>query len=105
MPAGAGQKSPATQAYQASRRGQVEEIVTPEKWASVIRGMLRQAQKGNVKAAAWLTPWVMGAEPKQLDITIDVEARVRALALAAGLEPETALAEAEHLLALAGDGP
>jgi hypothetical protein len=104
MPPGAGQKSATTLAYQSSRRGQVEEIVTPHAWASVIRAMLRQAQQGNVKAATWLQPWVMGAEPKELTVTVDLEARVRALALATGFDPEEAVAEAQRLFALpAGD--
>ena len=102
MPAGAGRKSDATLFYQASRRGQVEEIITPQKWASCIKAMLRETVKGNVRAFGALTPWVMGAAPKEITVTLDVEARIRALALAAGLEPEDALEEAESLLALAG---
>lgn len=101
MSAGSGQKSPATQAYQATRRGQVEAIVTEDEWAKVIRGVLRQAKRGNVKAASWLTPWVMGAEPKEIVVTLDIEARVRALALEAGYAPDEAVAEAHRILALA----
>jgi len=100
MPPGAGEKSLLTLAYQSSRRGQVEQIVTAEKWASVIRAMLRESQKGNVKAAAWLTPWVMGAEPKEIRITVDIRERVRTLAIQAGYDPEAALVEAQRILAL-----
>lgn len=100
--AGAGRKTAATQEYQASRRGQVEEIVTGPEWAKVIRKQLRLAQEGSVKSAAWLAPWVMGAEPKEITVTVDVEARIRAMAIAAGLAPEDALREAQSILALEG---
>ncbi|HKA83083.1 MAG TPA: hypothetical protein VKD21_04435 [Acidimicrobiales bacterium] len=100
LAAGSGQKSAVTLAYQSSRRGQIEEIVTAAEWDRVIRGVLKQAKRGNVKAAAWLAPWVMGAEPKE--VTVHVEARVRAFALAAGIDPEVAVAEAERILALVG---
>jgi len=105
LAAGSGQKSAVTLAYQSSRRGQIEEIVTAAEWDRVIRGVLKQAKRGNVKAAAWLAPWVMGAEPKEITVTADVEARVRALALQAGYDPEEALVEAQRILALSeGDG-
>jgi hypothetical protein len=100
MRPGTGQKSAATVAYQASRRGQVEAIVTDDEWAKVIRAQLRQAKRGNVKAFCSLTPWVMGAEPKEIRVTVDIEARVRALALQAGYDPDEALIEAQRILAL-----
>lgn len=99
---GAGKKSAETVAYQGSRRGQVEQVVTAEEWEKVIRAQLRQAKRGNVKAAAWLTPWVMGAEPKEIRVQVDVEERIRILAAAIGLEPEDALREAQGLLAITG---
>lgn len=103
MAAGAGRKSPLTLAYQASRRGQVEEIITPEKWASCVKAMVRETVKGNVRAFEALVPWVMGAEPKEITVQVDVEERIRILAAAIGLEPADALREAQSILALTGE--
>lgn len=71
---GAGRKSGKTESYQAARRSQVEELVTPEAWAAVIKGQIAQARKGNVKAFAALAPWVMGAVPQ--DVNVDGHLRV-----------------------------
>jgi hypothetical protein len=72
---GAGRKSDTTLAYQAARRSQVEEIVTPEQWDKAVRSMLRQIQKGNVKAFGALAPYVMGAAPKEISGTVDGDGR------------------------------
>ena len=101
--AGRGKKDALTLHYQRSQRGTVEEIVTREEWAAVVRKQLVLAKNGSSRAVAWLTPWVMGAEPKEVTVTVDVEARIRALAIAAGLAPEDALTEARHILAITGE--
>lgn len=73
---GAGRKSAKTEKYQAARRAQVEALVTPEEWAAVLRGQVKQAQKGNVKAFNALAPWVMGAVPQSVEVTGDGHIRV-----------------------------
>lgn len=68
---GAGRKSAHSQAYQAMRRAQVEEIVTAEEWAKVVRALLKEAQRGNVKAFGAIAPYVLGALPKEVSGEVD----------------------------------
>jgi hypothetical protein len=95
---GAGRKTRTTAEEQASRRDVVLRVVTTKRWAEVVLGMVAKAASGDAKAFAELAPYVMGAKPKELTVTVDVEARIRAMAAAAGIDPDDALAEAERIL-------
>lgn len=66
---GAGRKARATEDYQGAMRGVFETRVTPSAWAAVIDRALEQAQLGDDRARAWLTPWLVGAEPKEVTVT------------------------------------
>ena len=63
--------------------------------------VLKAAQKGTWQAAAW---WLERRRPAdygrrgRLDVHVELEAEVRAIALAAGVDYESALAEAEEIL-------
>jgi hypothetical protein len=63
--------------------------------------VLKAAQKGTWQAAAW---WLERRRPAdyglrgRLDVHVELEAEVRAIALAAGVDYESALAEAERTL-------
>ena len=37
-------------------------------WRAVVAKALADAAAGDAVARAWLTPWVMGAEPKEIDV-------------------------------------
>lgn len=63
---GAGRKKPETVDYQGAMRAAFEARVTPERWQRVIDTAIEQAEQGNKDARAWLTPWVVGAEPKEV---------------------------------------
>lgn len=69
--AGAGRKSAATQDYQATMRGVVEQVVTAPRWRAAIEGMLVQIAEGNAKAFSALAPYVMGAAPKEIRVSGD----------------------------------
>lgn len=67
----AGTKSAATEAYQGTLRAQFEACVTPDQWRGVIAKALEQATNGDATARAWLTPWLVGAEPKEVKVSAD----------------------------------
>ncbi len=68
---GAGRKSKSTLEYQAKMRDIFAEIVTADEWSKVVQVALDFAKAGNKDARAWLTPWVIGAEPKEVKLTGD----------------------------------
>ena len=68
---GSGRKSLHTAEYQATRRAQVEAIVTAEEWAKAVRALLKEAQRGNVKAFGVLAPYVVGALPREVSGEVD----------------------------------
>ena len=65
---GAGRKSSQTQTYQASRRTQLQQIVTDEDWAEVVKKAVEQAKSGDYVARAWLSPYVAGKPPEEIHL-------------------------------------
>lgn len=95
---GAGRKSTKTMAYQGAIRAVFEEVVTPDDWKTVVAVALSRAKSGNDTARAWLTPWIAGAEPKEVTVVHDEgQAAVAALLRRATAEQ---LAVLEQLLAV-----
>ena len=66
---GAGRKSRKTRNYQHTMLEVVQMRVTPDRWARAIDGMLDSIESGNAKAFAVLAPYVMGAAPKDVQVT------------------------------------
>jgi hypothetical protein len=65
---GAGRKSKATLDYQGTMRAVFEEVVTPEDWKYVVSVALAHAKAGKDDARRWLSPWIVGAEPKEMTV-------------------------------------
>jgi hypothetical protein len=68
---GSGQKSTKTEDYQATMRAIVEEVVTPDDWRYVVKVALGRAKAGDPGSRAWLSPFVWGAEPKEVTVKGD----------------------------------
>ena len=64
--AGAGRKKQETIDYQGAMRAAFEQRVTSGRWERIIDRAIEDAEGGNKDARAWLTPWVVGAEPKEV---------------------------------------
>jgi hypothetical protein len=50
-------------------RAQFEAAVTPDDWRDIIQSAKDQAKRGDTAARAWLTPWLVGAEPKEVVVS------------------------------------
>ena len=65
--ANAGNKSGRTRLYQAARRKDFEKGVTAADWQEIIAMAVLQSKNGNDKARDWLTPWIVGKPPEDVD--------------------------------------
>lgn len=70
---GSGQKASKTDLYQGQMRALVEEVVTPDDWRYVVSVALGRAKAGDAVSRAWLSPWVWGAEPKEVTVKGDAD--------------------------------
>lgn len=72
---GAGRKKLETHEYQAARRQQLQDRVTPEVMARIIDGAIKDATEGEgvarARAREWLTPWILGAVPRHEEIDVN----------------------------------
>ena len=66
---GAGRKAKTTVAYQTTMRQVVLDAVTPDDWRAVALVALGQARDGSKDARDWLSSWVMGKVPDQLEVS------------------------------------
>ena len=67
---GAGRKSQALVEYQELRGTTVRRLAEPE-WEKIVTGVITRAINGDQVAIDWLTPWVMGAKPKEPTVLIE----------------------------------
>ena len=74
---GAGRKGKPTIDRQETMRGVFEMRVNPDRWAQIVDKAVAQAVEGDSVARAWLTPWVVGAEPKAVTVVAEGKVDVR----------------------------
>jgi hypothetical protein len=70
---GAGQKPADLKIVQQSRRTQLVKYVSDEHWLAIVAKAVEDAQKGDYVARQWLTPWLLGAPPKDQDDAIQIK--------------------------------
>lgn len=70
---GAGRKKAETVDYQVTMRAQFEAAVTPDDWREIITEAVGKAKAGDSSARAWLTPWLVGAEPREVTVRGDAD--------------------------------
>jgi len=68
---GAGRKKAATVAYQATRRDQLQVLVTDPDWEAIVRRAVEDAKNGDYVARQWLTPYVAGKVPEEVNVHIE----------------------------------
>lgn len=68
---GAGRKRAETKALQATRRDQLQAIVTDADWAQIVKKAVEDAKTGDYVARSWLTPYVAGKVPDEVNVQIE----------------------------------
>lgn len=63
---GSGRKKLETKVYQATRRDQLQAVVTDEDWEQIVRKAVEDAKTGDYVARSWLTPYVAGKVPEEI---------------------------------------
>jgi hypothetical protein len=65
---GAGRPKASVVAYQASRRDQLQALVTDKDWEAIVMRAVNDAKNGDYVARTWLTPYVAGKVPDELTL-------------------------------------
>jgi hypothetical protein len=67
---GAGRPKASVVAYQASRRDQLQAFVTDADWEAIVSRAVEDAKTGDYVARQWLTPYVAGKVPDELNANV-----------------------------------
>jgi hypothetical protein len=70
---GAGRKKLELKVEQQTRRDELVAEVTAEDWRAIVRKAVDDAKGGDYSARIWLTPWLLGAPPKDQDDAIQIK--------------------------------